>query len=216
MKIALFDCDGTLVDSLAIIHAAMCFCFEEVGIATPQEVETRSIIGLTLDTAIATILDRPIDDQINQMVVSYKEHYRVLLQSGKFDAPLYPRISETLAELHKIDHLLMGVVTGKSRRGLDNIIAENNFGQYFITSRTADECPSKPNPAMVLECCSEAGIDAKDAVVIGDTTYDMEMGKAAGAATIGVDWGYHNSKQLKSSGADVIISSADELIKLLR
>jgi phosphoglycolate phosphatase len=108
--------------------------------------------------------------------------------------------------------LLIGAVTGKSRRGLKSIMETHSFGQYFVVSRTADDCPSKPHPAMVAECCDETGVVPADTLVIGDAIYDMQMAKAAGATAIGVAWGYASVDQLIEAGADAIIHDPNELL----
>jgi phosphoglycolate phosphatase len=124
--------------------------------------------------------------------------------------PLFPGILELMNTLQGRDEIILGAVTGKSRRGLDSVRETHGF--KFVASRTADDCPSKPHPAMVTECCDETGMQPADTLVIGDAIYDMQMAKAAGATAIGVSWGYASVTELKEAGADVIVSHPSEIL----
>ena len=215
MKLVLFDCDGTLVDSAHLIHEVMARTFSDFGLEVPAAAATRSIIGLTLDIAIARLrgLDA-VDQQSTDMMAVYKAHFSPTRQELGFQEPLYPGIQDMIDALAARDDVIIGAVTGKSRRGLNLISETHGFEKTFFVSRTADDCPSKPHPAMVLECCDHSGISAVDTVVVGDSIYDMEMAKAAGARAIGVSWGYGSVEDLKRSGADVIVDSASDILTL--
>ncbi len=216
MRLVLFDCDGTLVDSVKLIHEVMARTFVDFGHARPDVSETKAIIGLTLDIAIARMQGKPhVDDEALAMTAHYKATYMGVRAEAGFQEPLFPGIAAMMARLEREDALLLGAVTGKSRRGLDLIRATHGFDSTFFVSRTADDCPSKPHPAMVTECCSEAGIDAARTVVIGDAIYDMQMAKAAGAAAIGVSWGYASVPELVDAGADHILRTPADLLEWL-
>ncbi len=215
MKLVLFDCDGTLIDSAATIHTCMELAFEEAGYERPPIAKTKSIIGLTLDAAIAQMLGREIDDQINHMVQRYKHHSFLIRAGEDHDEPFYDGIMETIDTLSNIDDILIGVVTGKSRRGLDNLLHKHGLNSTVTASRTADECPSKPHPAMVLECCEVTGIDAADTIVIGDAIYDMQMAKSAGALALGVSWGYCDENGLRAAGADHIVHEPKDILPII-
>jgi phosphoglycolate phosphatase len=214
MKLALFDCDGTLVDSAALIHEVMARTFVHFGYPRPDISATKSIIGLTLDIAIARMQGKPhVDDEAVAMTAHYKTIYMDVRGEPGMDVPLFDGIKPVIAALAARDDILIGAVTGKSRRGLVNILETHGFAPDFIVSRTADDCPSKPHPAMVTECCDETGMNPADAIVIGDAVYDMQMAKAAGAKAIGVSWGYASVDDLVAAGADVIVRHPKDLLE---
>lgn len=206
MKLVLFDCDGTLVDSGKLIHEVMARTFVHHGHDRPPYEATKAIIGLTLDEAIARMLGRDeIDDRIRGMTAHYKEIYGPVRAEPGFQEPLYDGIADVIAALSAREEILIGAVTGKSRKGLNLIVETHDLRDLFFVSRTADDCPSKPHPAMVLECCAEAGIEPKDTIVVGDSIFDIQMAKAAGAKAIGVSWGYGAAEDLIAAGADAVV-----------
>lgn len=221
MYAVIFDADGTLVDSQAIIHGAMVRAFEQFDYEPLPIAQSKKIIGLTLDEAIAQLLGRPVDDEIHLMAQAYKDHYLDLLNEPDMQSPLFDGIAEAMEHLAERDDCLLAIATGKSRRGLDRLIESHGFGKAIVTSRTADECPSKPHPAMVLECCADLGVETSQAVMVGDTSFDMLMAKSAGANALGVNWGYHEEAEIRDAGADTIIDhpnlivdAVDELLEL--
>jgi len=214
MRLALFDCDGTLVDSAALIHEVMARTFVHFGYDRPDVSLTKSIIGLTLDIAIERMQGKPhVDDEAIAMTAHYKTIYAGVRDEPGMDVPLFNGIRPLIDELAQNDDILIGAVTGKSRRGLVHILETHGFAPHFIVSRTADDCPSKPHPAMVMECCSEIGMNPADAIVIGDAIYDMQMAKAAGAKAVGVSWGYASVDDLVSAGADGIVRHPSDVLK---
>lgn len=215
LKLVLFDCDGTLVDSADIIHGSMVATFREAGLPEPAMEATKGIIGLTLDLAIASLLDRPLDAECGRLAERYKEHFIASRHLPSFSEPLYEGIAELIETLAGRDDVLIGMVTGKSRRGVQRVLETYGFERHFVTIRTADDCPSKPHPAMVLECCAETGIDTASTYVIGDAVYDMQMARSAGARAIGVSWGYHNRDGLLATGAHAVIATPAELLTLI-
>lgn len=214
MKLALFDCDGTLVDSAALIHEVMARTFVHFGHDRPDISQTKAIIGLTLDIAIARMQGKPhVDDEAVAMTAHYKAIYADVRAEAGVDVPLFDGIGELIRTLAEKDEVLIGAVTGKSRRGLVHILETHGFARDFIVSRTADDCPSKPHPAMVTECCGETGMNPADTIVIGDAIYDMQMAKAAGATAIGVSWGYASVDELVAAGADTIAYHPADILK---
>lgn len=213
MKLVLFDCDGTLVDSGGLIHETMRRTFLHFGKPEPTFEDTKAIIGLTLDIAIARMQGKEHADQEDiDMMAYYKSLFVTVRQDMNYKEPLFDGIREVIDEIGPREDLLIGAVTGKSRRGLKLVMETHGFDKYFIVGRTADDCPSKPHPAMVTECCDETGMKPADTLVIGDAIYDMQMAKAAGATAIGVAWGYASVEELKKAGADAIVHHPRELL----
>jgi len=211
LKLVIFDMDGTLIDSQDFILMAMRYAFERAGHPEPDKADVLSIVGLSLDAAVEVLLP-DLDPEENRRTVNlYRQSFLDLREQmgAEAKAPLYPGALAALERLHKVDEILMGVATGKAKRGLDHAYNSHNIGRFFQTSQTADTHPSKPHPSMLLQALAETGVEAGRAVMIGDTEFDMEMGRAAGFATIGVSWGYHPLSRL--GAADVIINDFAEL-----
>lgn len=212
MKLVLFDCDGTLVNSGGVIHRCMAETFANAGLRVPELSETQEIIGLTLNLAISQISGIPMGAEIENLTEQYKQQFRKIRLEHDFDEPLYDGIAELIDALAAQDDILLGMVTGKSRRGVISVMERHGFDRNFLVSRCADDCPSKPHPAMVLECCHETGCDVSQTFVIGDTTYDMMMAGSAGATAIGVNWGYHKPDRLSEAGAAIILHHPSDLL----
>jgi phosphoglycolate phosphatase len=209
-SLVIFDVDGTLVDSQHLILAAMAFAFGEAGYPVPAREEVLSVVGLSLPQAMAALAAHLPEAETLRLA----EHYRASFVGGRGggeDAPLYPGALAALERLAVRPETLLGVATGKARRGLDHVFANHGLARFFVTSQTADGHPSKPHPSMLLAALSETGCLAERAVMVGDTEYDIAMGRAAGMATVGVAWGYHPRARLQAAGADTIIDSFDDL-----
>lgn len=211
-RLAVFDCDGTLVDSGAAIVRAMQACFAEHCLPEPCPVATRRVVGLSLVEAMAAMLPEGEPDLHGRLAGSYKSAFAALRERNEAHEPLFPGVAEGLAELSTRGWLI-GVATGKSDRGLKHCLDAHNLTRYFVTLQTADRHPSKPHPAMLQAAVAETG--AFHTVMIGDTSYDMEMGAAAGADTLGVAWGYHPPHELTRAGARAVADSFDHLLGLI-
>lgn len=203
MKLAVFDVDGTLVDSQALIIGAMAQAMEGAGLPVLDRDQVLSIVGLSLPLAVATLLPDQPEARHNEVVAGY----RAAFMSRRMDdeAPLYPGARACLDALAGRDDLLLGIATGKSRRGLDAMLDHHGLRGHFVTLQTADNHPSKPSPAMLLAACDEAGVDPAKAVMIGDTTFDMQMALNARTAALGVDWGYHPATALRQ--LDIVVAA---------
>lgn len=213
-RLALFDCDGTLVDSQANICMAMEHAFEEAGRVPPPRNATRRIVGLSLVEAMRQLLPEEDDDLHRDMAEKYRAAFFTLRGNGLVDEPLYDGIAALLSKLDE-DGWMLGVATGKSDRGLERCLDHHALRGLFVTLQTADRHPSKPHPSMVYQAMADAGASPASTVMIGDTVYDIHMGKAAGARTIGVNWGYHPIRELREAGADAVAESMDDLARLL-
>ena len=203
MRLVVFDVDGTLVDSQNHITHAMGFAFDQVGLTPLPKSQVLSIVGLSLPVAVAQLAP-DLDAQTQaRIVAAYKDSFmRARLDSA---APLYPGAMDCLDRLADRDDLLLAVATGKSRRGLDAMIVAHGLQGRFLSLQTADGHPSKPHPSMLQAALAETGTTADRAVMIGDTSFDMEMAQAAGLAGFGVSWGYHPTHALQDAGAARIL-----------
>jgi phosphoglycolate phosphatase len=196
-KLAIFDCDGTLVDSGATIRAALEQAFDAHGVECPPVEVTRKVIGLSLMESMAMLA--PAGDHA-ALTQSYKEAFFAMRGAGRVEEPLFDGIVELLDRLEG-DGWLLGVATGKSDRGLKYCLEAHGLGGRFVTLQTADRNPSKPHPAMALAAMAEAGADPRHTIFVGDTGWDMGCACNAGIGAIGAGWGYHEAEELAAEGA---------------
>ncbi|MFP5507964.1 MAG: HAD-IA family hydrolase [Alphaproteobacteria bacterium] len=215
LRLVIFDVDGTLVDSQADILGAMTAAFAMQGLDVPAREAVLSIVGLSLTEAMARLVPHLPEGLRDDLVAGYKQSYmRSRLDSDtRQTSPLYPGARAVLDLLSAQPHTLLGVATGKSQRGLDALIASHGLEGLFLTRQVADHHPSKPHPSMLLAALRETGVDAADAVMVGDTSYDMDMARSAGITGVGVSWGYHAPAAL--TAAHCIIDRFEDLPALL-
>jgi phosphoglycolate phosphatase len=218
-RLFVFDCDGTLVDSQHNIIAAMAAAWARHDLPAPSAAEVRRIVGLTLEIAIARLLPEADDVKHRALAAAYREIVHDLRASsaqGITEEPLFPGIRDLIVSL-EAPEIFLGVATGKNLRGLEHTLAVHGLRERFHTLQTADVCRSKPDPEMVLRAMAATGTAATATVVIGDTSFDMEMARSAGATAVGVAWGYHNVEELWKAGAHAVITQpADLLVELRR
>ncbi|MEP9367083.1 HAD-IA family hydrolase [Xanthobacter sp. VNH20] len=208
--LVLFDCDGTLVDSQHAIVEAMSAAFVSCGVVPPERAEILSVVGLSLPETFAVLSRGAVDFPVEALEAAYRSTYRTQREAAPTE-PLYPGARETLEALRCRTDLQLGMVTGKARRGVGRVLTGHQMEGWFSTIQTADDAPSKPHPAMVLQAMAEVGAEPALTVVVGDTTYDMEMAKAAGAFAIAVGWGYHEPAALLAAGADLMVERFADL-----
>jgi len=209
-KLAVFDCDGTLVDGQADICDTMEQAFTRAKLAPPSRHDVRRIVGLSLPVAIRQLGPDLDEDQVRHVVEFYKDGYFARRQKGLLHEPLFDGIEALLRDLHAAGWQL-AVATGKSDRGLNACLDAHDLRDMFISLQTADRHPSKPHPAMLEAALFEAGVDASAAVMIGDTSFDMVMAEAARVRPIGVAWGYHDVHELSESGAAMVAHTVEQL-----
>jgi phosphoglycolate phosphatase len=212
LRLVVFDVDGTLVDSQAHILASMERAFAGVGLAPPGREAVLAIVGLSLPVAMARLAPGA-PDRLDDLVAGYRSAFAALRMTGDPVAlsPLYPGARACLEALAAEPWTLLGIATGKSRRGLDHLLEMHDLRRLFQTLQVADDHPSKPHPSMLEACLSETGVVPERAAIVGDTSYDMEMGRAAGLRGIGVAWGYHAADTLRASGAACVIDRFEAL-----
>ena len=213
LRLAVFDVDGTLVDSQAHILGAMAHAYGMQGRDCPPREAVLAIVGLSLPQAFARLESGADAALIERLVTGYKDAFGSM--RARTSSPLYPGARAALDDLAGRDDVLMGVATGKSRRGLDHLLAAHRLEGYFQTRQVADDHPSKPHPSMLLAALRDAGAEPRAAVMIGDTSYDMEMARAAGCRRLGVAWGYHSRRELLEAGAERVIEGYEALLPTL-
>ncbi len=198
LRLVIFDVDGTLVDSQAEIMAAMTQAYQSEGLTLPERAAVLSIVGLSLAEAFAKLLPDSDAPLRARLVDAYKGAFAGLRSNNQEMGPLFPGAQTALQTLQAQDHTLLAVATGKSRRGLDKVLERHGLTGVFHSEQVADHHPSKPHPSMVLAALAETGVVAERAVMLGDTSYDMDMARGAGVKTIGVSWGYHPVASLQA------------------
>nr|WP_314259428.1 HAD-IA family hydrolase [uncultured Devosia sp.] len=212
MKLVVFDMDGTLIDTQALISEHMATTFTEAGLVAPTPAESRRVIGLSLPIALARLAKTDDPVLIEKLVGDYKAHYRASLLTEDSREGLFPGAREALDVLKAQDDVLLGIATGKGLNGVHRILELHGLSDYFVSLQTPDHNPSKPHPGMLETAMRETGATPAETVMIGDTTFDIEMGVAAGCKTIGVTWGYHEPRELIAVGADTMIDRYDQLV----
>ena len=201
LRLVVFDVDGTLVDSQGDIVSCMNAAFAGMDQAEPARADVLGLVGLSLDVLMPKLAPNltPADHAL--LIQAYKGTYMTQrrIAGTVASSPLYEGALDCLHRLNAMPDVLLGVATGKSKRGLDKLIEGHGLEGLFVTQQVADFHPSKPHPAMLHTAMSEAGVDAADAIMIGDTSFDMDMAASAGMRSIGVNWGYHTPEKLQAA-----------------
>ena len=211
MKLALFDVDGTLVDSKAMIAASVGAAFVSENLVAPPREEMLKVVGLSLVDAMRTLAPGEERPGHERLAAAYKEAFWKFRTAGAYPELLFDGARELLENLRARDDVVLGIATGKSRRGIAHLVETHGFEGWFATVQTSDDHPSKPHPSMVQAALAETGCAPEVTVVIGDTSYDMGMARAAGVGAAGVTWGNHSRAELEQAGAHVIVSDFNEL-----
>ena len=215
MKLVIFDCDGTLVDSQHMIVGAMTRAYAAHGIPLPGHDMLLSVVGLSLVEAF-TKLGAGLDGfPAASLADHYRDAFHAMRAPGAPVEPLYPGAADAITELARRNDVVLGIATGKSQRGVRLVLGHHGLLDHFTTIKTADDAPSKPDPGMVLAAMREAGVEARDTIVVGDTVYDIAMARAAGAAGLGVTWGYQPGPALEDAGALAVVDRFANLVPTL-
>jgi len=214
LKLVLFDVDGTLVDSQDIIVSAQRMAFAACGLEPPSRERSLSIVGLSLAEAF-TVLVGP-KGPIDNLVAAYKDAFLTLRQDPANTEPLFPGVELCLEWLSGRKDVRLGIATGKSRRGVAHLLERHGWDDLFSVIQTADDAPSKPHPGMILQAMREMGAAPQDTVMVGDSSFDMAMARAAGVMPVGVSWGFQPVAALAEAGAGPIVHSYAELEAVLQ
>lgn len=214
-RLAIFDCDGTLVDSQHNICLAMEDCFQRGGLVPPDRAAIRRIVGLSLMEAVCELVPDAEPELQRQLSEDYKTAFQRLRGFGLVEEPLFDGIAELIATLIE-DGWLLGVATGKSDRGLAHCLGYHGIGHHFVTLQTADRHPSKPHPSMIHQAMRDAGAMPEDTLMIGDTAFDIGMARAAGVTAVGVAWGYHEPAELLAEGAHHVAQVPGDIASIAR
>jgi phosphoglycolate phosphatase len=207
-ELIVFDWDGTLMDSTARIVTAVQAAIATSGLPERAPGEIRSIIGLGLNEAVEVLYPDTADEARRRLARIYGETF--VQTAARTPAELFPGALRVLQRLERAGRLL-AVATGKSRAGLQRDLEQTGIGEYFVSLRTVDECPSKPDPAMLEDVMNECGVDADGTLVVGDTLFDLEMAANAGVDAVGVGWGAHSPERLLQARPLDVVHDFDEL-----
>ncbi len=199
----LFDLDGTLLDSAEMILESQRLAFTAIGLPVPSRERGLSIVGLSLREAFVELVgeDGPVED----LAEAYRQSFHGLRTQGGELEQLFPGVKPLIASLAGSDPHCLGIATGKSQRGVRAVLDSYGWHDVFRVIQTSDDAPSKPHPGMIENACRATGIAQQRTVMIGDSSFDMRMAKAAGAYAIGVAWGFQSVDLLREAGADEIV-----------
>ena len=214
-RLAIFDCDGTLVDSQINICLAMEDCLARAGLEAPCRERARRVVGLSLVEAMRAMLPEADPEFHVTLAEDYKLAFHRLRGQGLVDEPLYEGVTD-LIDAVESDGWLLGIATGKSDRGLGLCLDHHGLSRRFVTLQTADRHPSKPHPSMIEQAMADAGAAPDTTIMIGDTSFDMAMGRAAGVTAIGVAWGYHEPRELRDAGAHHVADHPSDILELIK
>lgn len=215
MRLVVFDCDGTLVDSQHMITAAMQHAFCSLELTPPSRLDILSVIGLSLPEAFGVLAAaHPRSLQV-ELAGLYRDHFPLVRQASHDAEPLYHGIREVVSALRLRGDTVLGIATGKSKRGVARLLQREGWHADFRTIQTADDHPSKPHPSMLLQAMIETDVKPEATVMVGDTSFDMEMALSAGVGAVGVGWGYHAADRLAAAGAHAIVREGADLLSAI-
>lgn len=215
LRLAVFDCDGTIVDSQAAIIGCVADAWRAEGLTPPSSSAVRQIVGLSLPAAMAALAEPEQDIDPHRMADHYRRAFRQRREAADIDEPLYPGFLQAIDAL-EADGFLLGIATGKGRPGLIHTLQSHGLSDRFVTLQTSDRAAGKPHPEMLHNAMADCGAAPEQTVMIGDTSFDMEMALNAKCHAIGVTWGYHSRARLSAAGAHQIIENYDTLLPTAR
>lgn len=211
-ELIIFDWDGTLMDSIAKIVRCFTAALDDVGLPRPDENTIRHVIGLGLSEAVATLLPQVDEGRRAQVVERYRQHF---LHIDQTHMPLFPGVREGLESLLGQGYRL-AIATGKARRGLDRVLHDTGTAHFFCCTRCADEALSKPHPRMLKDILEQTRVAPEQALMVGDTTYDMLMARRAGLGSLAVTYGVHGRELLVEHSPLACLDSFNEVYAWLQ
>lgn len=214
MKLVIFDFDGTLVDSRPLILESHRIVFSEFRLPAPVPAHSLALVGKSLDVILADLAGPGAP--ILEMVRAYDLLLPKLRADPAFAERPFDGVDELLRELSRAVDTVLGIATGHRSDTIAPALRTLRWNEFFETIQAADTAPSKPHPAMLLQALAATGVEAKDAIFIGDTTFDMQMARAAQLRSIGVGWGHHDAGRLMAAGAHHVVETVDELATAIR
>jgi len=209
LKLIIFDFDGTLVDSRSLILESHRIVFAEFRLPAPSPADSLALVGKSLDV-ILTQLAGPTAPVL-EMVRAYDLLLPQLRADPAFAEKPFDGVAELLRELSSTTNTVLGIATGHRSDTIAPALEALQWNGFFRTIQAADMAPSKPHPGMLLQALAATGATSENAIFIGDTTFDIEMARAAQLRSIGVGWGYHQPEQLMAAGAHRVAKAVDEL-----
>ncbi|MDA1326614.1 MAG: HAD-IA family hydrolase [Proteobacteria bacterium] len=214
LRLAAFDLDGTLLDSADSIVTDVMACWEACGFPLPEPDDVRRIIGLPWEESVQMLLPRAGEAEFAKIRAYHESMARGERPKPRREETLFPGVLPMLNAVEEAGYLL-AIITSRSGHRLSELLEAQNIVNRFISLKTTDNGPGKPNPYLMLQTLSETGVDKRDAVMIGDTTFDILMACNAGTASIGVSWGVHEPDELRDAGAHHVAETMDELLPVM-
>jgi len=211
--LAVFDIDGTLVDSRASIHRAACEAAREIGLPEPDYDRVRQIVGLTLEHGMAVLEPGLSPADLARFIAGFRASFNRMYEQGH-EEPLYPGAMAALRRLHR-DGWRLALATGQNRRGVARNLAREGWADLFLSSHCAEDGPGKPDPAMLHAAMAACDADPSCTVMVGDTAHDIQMAINAGVLPLGVAWGFHTVEEQKAAGARHVAGTFGELCVVL-
>lgn len=211
-RMVVFDWDGTLMDSAAKIVNCFRSAARDVGAPVPSPDAVRGIIGLGLVEALAELFPGAGEAERGRLMEAYRVHF---LERDETRTGLFPGVAEGLAALRD-EQFVLAIATGKARRGLDRVLDQTAVGHLFAASRCVDEAVSKPHPQMLRDILAHTGIDARDALMVGDTTFDLKMAAAADMDALAVSYGAHPVEPLLAEKPRACVDDFGEVVQWIR
>jgi phosphoglycolate phosphatase len=209
VKLVIFDFDGTLVDSRKLIVESNRIVFGQFGFTAPADEASFALVGMSLELVLPQLAGP--DAPVIKMMEAYRHVLPLLRADESYAEVPFEGAAELLGELAERDDVRLGIATGHLSYAITPALERFGWHKHFCTVQTVDKAPSKPHPGMVLQALGEAGVKADDAIMIGDTAFDMEMARAADVHAIAVSWGYHRPDRLHGAGASRVVHDMSEL-----